>query len=514
MKKILYVLSILLLCNISMVKALDNNIYYSNYGEWSEYSKDNYSETELMDVEVERRYKWFKNKERGEYLNYDEGIKIYDNINKDDYKYSDYSDWQENNPEEITDRVIETQKKYFVKKIKPVNKLYILSGRFKTDKVNLNQIEIFNNGKKITFSTICGGCSDNYKLDNISGLLILEFDDFYYFDDLKIVITSTELKNINSLSFWVTSSVENSNEDKIFYKYTYYGSSDNSLNLDISKFSKSNFLYEEGAYYDELPALRIDDYKEEIISYRYKDTLYYFYSYDKEYIDGYFKEKEGYEKDINNYIDYYRYRTRDKIEFSNYVEINKSDELIDDYINSTVDYEIEGNIDYTTNDLYHVKVKTYFLTKDMFVFVNIDNNNENITDNKENTLAEEKTDSLNNNEQKEIILDEQLLNKYKALEIKYNELLKEKSEEQNTSEVIENNICKEELEKVTLKNDDNEKKLKLSNQAYDYLNSLLLKINNNDFELGLSWYLWLFFLMLLLLLIIIILKKRKNKNNF
>ena len=38
---------------------------------------------------------------------------------------------------------------------------------------------------------------------------------------------------------------------------------------------------------------------------------------------------------------------------------------------------------------------------------------------------------------------------------------------------------KEKLEEVTLKNDDNEKKLKLSNQAYDYLNSSLLKINNN-----------------------------------
>ena len=111
--------------------------------------------------------------------------------------------------------------------------------------------------------------------------------------------------------------------------------------------------------------------------------------------------------------------------------------------------------------------------------------------------------------------DEKLVDDYKELEKKYDNLLEEKVEDRSSDEVIEENSCKKELEKVTLKNDDNEKKLKLSNQAYDYLNSSLLKVNNNGFELELSWYLWLLFLILLLLIIIVmILKKRKTKNKF
>ena len=490
MKKIMYVLGILLLCNISTVKALENNIYYSNYGEWSDYSKDNYSKTELMDVEVERRYKWFKNKERSEYLNYDEGIKKYDSINKDDYKYSDYSDWQENSPEEITDRVIETRTKYFIKKIKPIKTIYIISGNFKTEEVDLNQIDIFNNGKKVNFESTCGDCSGKYKLKNKSGVLMLELDNFYYFDDLEIDINSSNIKNINSINFWVTAPKENSNEESLFYRYIFEGSNNNFINISISDFSKVRPIYEDGVYYDELPALRLDDYKEELVSYRYKDKLYYFYSYDKEYIDGYFKDKDGYNKDINDYLDYYRYRNRDKIEFSEYIEINKSDEYVDDFIISTVDYEIEGNIDYTKNSLYNVKIKTYFLTKDISVLVNINENEKNGK-------------------------DEELVDDYKELEKKYDNLLEEKVEDKKANEVTESNSCKEELEKVILKNDDNEKKLKLSNQAYDYLNTSLLKVNNNGFELGLSWYLWLLFLILLLLIIIVmILKKRKNKNKF
>lgn len=490
MKKIMYVLSILLLCDFSGVRALENSIYYSNYGEWSEYSKDNYSKTELMDVEVERRYKWFKSKERGEYLNYDEGIKKYDNLNKDNYKYSDYSDWQESSPEKITDRVIETKIKYFVKRIKPIKTLYIVSGDFKTDEVDLNQIDIFNDGKKVSFKSTCGDCSEKYKLKNKSGVLMLELDNFYYFDNLKIIVKSPNIKNINSINFWVTAPKENSNEEALFYRYTFEGSSNNSIDISIYDFSKVKPIYEDGVYYDELPFLRKDDYKEELVSYRYKDKLYYFYSCDKEYIDGYFKEKNGYDKDINNFLDYYRYRNRDKIEFSKYIEINKNDEYLDNFITSTVDYEVEGNIDYTKNGLYNVKVKTYFLTKDISVLINIKENEKNSK-------------------------DEKLVDDYKELEKKYDNLLEEKVEDRSSDEFIEENSCKKELEKVTLKNDDNEKKLKLSNQAYDYLNSSLLKVNNNSFELGLSWYLWLLFLILLLLIILImILRKRKNKNKF
>ena len=42
--------------------------------------EDVYTKDDLKDVEVERRYKWFKNEERGEYLRYDIGINNYDRL--------------------------------------------------------------------------------------------------------------------------------------------------------------------------------------------------------------------------------------------------------------------------------------------------------------------------------------------------------------------------------------------------------------------------------------------------
>lgn len=500
MKKIILFFSILLLSNISGVKALEKSVYYSNYGEWSDYSKDNYRKTELMDVEVERRYKWFKNKERGEYLDYDDGFSKYDYINSDEYKYSDFSEWQQVVPDEKNDRVIETKNKYLVKKIKPIKNIYI-KGVFKTNEVDLNQIIIYNNGEKINYNPVCGDCSGMFKLQSEIGILILELDDFYYLDNISIIINPVNIDDIDSLYFLVTSPDENSNSETIFYSAIYKKDSFKYIHMNIYNFVKKYPIYEEEIYYDYPPSFAASDYMAEVKFYRYKDKQYYFYSYDKEYVDGYLKNKEGYEKDENDYLDYFRYRNRDKLELVEYVEIKSKDERLDDYISSTTQYTVEGDIDYKKNGLYHVKVKSYFITKDVSVLVNINENEKDI----------------NNS-------DEELLIKYKDLEDKYNDLLKEKSEYENNNKItdIDNNKviqdyndCEIELKKATLKNNDNEKKLRLSNQAYDYLSSSLLKINSNDFQNGLNWYLWLLFLILLLLIMIIIIwKKRKNKNKF
>lgn len=514
MKKIMFLLSILLLSNISTGKALENSVYYSNYGDWSDYSLEVYTKTELKEVEIERRYKWFKNKERGEYLSYEEGLNKYSNVSIDNYKYTNYSEWQTNIPDNLDGRVVETKTQYAVKKIKPIKTIYIVSGNFKTAEVDLNKIEIYNKGKKINFQSICGDCSSEYKLKNDSGL-ILELNDFYYFDDLNIVIRPTDMKNINSLGFLVTS-IGNDGREPIFYAMTYKNKNDSYISIDVSDFSKVSPSYEAEVIYDEKPTVSVSDIINEINFYRYKDKLYYFYDYDKDYLDGYFVNKEDYEKDEASYLDYFRYRNRDKIELNEFIEITSKNEKINDHISSTTDYEVIGNINYSKNGLYRIKVKTYFLTKNVSVLVNISDNESN--DDKYKELE----DNYNNlSEEKEKLADEKnkLLDKYQDLEKKYDDLLKEKNNKNyissNTKENLDDSKCKEELKEITLKNNDNEKKLKLSNQAYDYLSSSLLKINDNNFSFGLNWYFWLLILIILLLILLaLILKKRKNKNKF
>lgn len=517
--------------------------YYSDYGKWSKYSKKNISDSELREVEVERRYKWYKNKEEGEYLLYNDGINKYESVNWNNYLETDYSDWNLNKPSELQGRIIENYKNYAVKKVKPIKNIYILNGCFKSETVNLNKIEIYSQNKLVNFTSICGGCTDKYALNNISGFLMIELDDYYYFDDLTIIINPLNKKDINSLKFMITAPILDSDEEQIYYDFIYESSDDNYIKLDVKNFNIVSVEYEEEKIYSELPTISYSDKIREINYYRYKDRLYYFYNNKKEYLEGYFNSYNNYIKDENDYIDYFRYRTRDKLEIGEYIEIESKQKHVEDYINSTVKYQIDGSIDYNKNGIYIIDVKTYFISKTVPVLVNIKENEKNdivivekdsqtLIDSYDKLKKENKQilDDYNNMKDKQntlindynklleekslLYLDHENLKteknnlflNYQSITNKYNKLLKEKN-----SDSVESNRCQEELEKAILQNNDNEKKLKLSNQAYDYLNSSLLKIDKTNFELGFEWYLWLLLLIILLIIfIIIILKKRKK----
>ena len=59
MKKFMMIL-VYLLVSINVVSAQEYKTYYSEYGNWSDYSLDVYTKDDLKDVEVERRYNYAK----------------------------------------------------------------------------------------------------------------------------------------------------------------------------------------------------------------------------------------------------------------------------------------------------------------------------------------------------------------------------------------------------------------------------------------------------------------------
>lgn len=358
MKKVLLFLGLFFI-GIS-VKA---QTYYSDYGTWSKYTTDIINENELREMEVERRYKWYKSECDGEYLLYNDGINNYEFFDLDNYKETRYSSWSLDVKEEVFGRTIENKTNYSVKKVKPIKKIYITSGRFTTREVNLNEIKIYNKDKIVNFTSICGECSEKYTMDNISGILIIELDNYYYFDDLTIVIKPIDKSVINSLNFMVTTPLENSNEERIYYLFLYEKNDEDDITLNVKDFDKIDPEYEEEQIYQEKPKLSYSDELKEINYYRYKDKLYYFYNIKKVYLSNYLKEKDGYIKDENDYLDYYRYRNRDKLELDDYIEINNKEESVEDYIKSTTEYKINGSINYDKNGVYIVNVETYFIKK-------------------------------------------------------------------------------------------------------------------------------------------------------
>lgn len=202
--------------------------------------------------------------------------------------------------------------------------------------------------------------------------------------------------------------------------------------------------------------------------YRYKDRLYFHYRKTEKLLDKNSSLK-GYIKDENDYTIHYRYQTRDKIDISDNITIIDKNTRIEDFIFSTVPYEIVGNIDYSKNDIYLVNVVTDFITIPLQIKVLV-------------------IDNINDNYNKELFdkrLSIEKLNKIVEIKTKQIELLKSNINNQNKTnfELKEKNILLEQTVKkiseensinqdllVNCKNINNNYKLELLKFNEDFIN--------------------------------------------
>ena len=155
-----------------------------------------------------------------------------------------------------------------------------------------------------------------------------------------------------------------------------------------TKFSNWELAYPEDKYGRLIEAKSVCDNEDcslKHLEYRYKDRLFYHSKpIDKEK-DGYYAYVEGYAKRGTDYKDYYRYQTRDKIDVPDIIVITDSSKNVSDYIISTCEYQIEGEIDYQKNGLYKIKIVTDFIEISADVEIII---KENANDDYENIIYE------------------------------------------------------------------------------------------------------------------------------
>lgn len=495
MKKIIFIILVLFsfIMNINA-----KEIYYSEYSEFSDYSISKMPQSDLIIEDTQRRYKWYQEEIDGAYLKYGEGVKKYNYVDLNNYQNSKFNDYQEQMPDFIDGRIIEQKNIYKVQKAKPIRYIHFYGFDFMKDKISLGQIEIYANGRKVNYELLCGDCDDNFDLFNKRGYMMIDMTDLYYLQDITININSSDINYINSFTMIATSpSIKEGIED-IYFEYNFQG-----VNADYISITNKNWIvchpnYEEELEYDHLPTTITNlDKIEKTTLYRYQDPVYYFYNINKRYADDYYFDYPKYLKDQNNYLDFYRYKHRDKIEIADEIKITDYNQKLDDFILSTTDYKIDTDINYLVNGKYKVKYNTDFITVTKEVKVDIKENELNIQLNKANEKYDNLMNDYNNNKNELVnanLLYEELLNKYQKL----------------TSDTKE---CSNSLITIQEKNIDNEKKLKLSNQANDYLESSLLKINN-DSEAAFQYQGLIPFICFLLLIVLIIyfLKKLSKKN--
>ena len=342
MKKIIFII-LIFFCLIYDVSAKET--YYSDYGNFSEYSTKKIESTELINVDVERRYKFYKNERVGEYRKVIDDNSHFKYVDKGNRKDGEYSNWTEEIPASIEERLIEVNSLYYIRRPKPIKSFYIVNSG-DTD-ITINDIKIYYQGEELRYWLSSQFTSENYIIHS-GGSLKLELKKYYSLEDITIKIGEAKFDETNELHISATVP----SEDNLYYISCFRVNLDNSYKknilIDSSYWIYTNVQYESEVIEERDPNEKLSIVRKESL-YRYQDPLFYFYNLEKIYVDGYFKEYNGLIKDESEFIDLYRYQVRDKCEFADEIRITNYNQKINDFINCTTEYQMKTNLNIYEN---------------------------------------------------------------------------------------------------------------------------------------------------------------------
>ncbi len=351
-----------------------------NYSEYSNYSSyfENYMESdELKEVKKTTMYKYYNLKKgNGEYFILGENNSLYSTIDIDDYIYSNYSEWSLIKPSFKEGRIIKEREIYYYSDIKKIRYVHLNNFFGSDNKLIINEIVVRNNEFEIPFSIYCEGCSENFYEKVVNGnlepegsyilndgYLVLDLGDYYSINSLEIYFSLTNYNNnVNIIN--INTSRENDINSNIYNKFN---SSLYFLNNEVETYNIFNYKFKDFILTDP----EWNEYKrnEEMVledkfrrvelrkEYSYKDILYYYYNFDREYSDYFeFKPIEFQYKDEELVKDFYQYRTRDKVVIESNILITNKNQKLEDFVleNTTNELEIKGEINYNKNGIYEI----------------------------------------------------------------------------------------------------------------------------------------------------------------
>lgn len=341
---------IILLCLLNIKIYALENVEYSPYSEFSNWQEENVISSDLIDVETEKRYRWYKtDRVDGDYSIEGNNNPLFPFIDKDNYYETDFSLYSLNEPDSIPNRIIENKKIYSYKQIKPIRYIYLMRVGNLTGSFYISELNVYVDDQKINYSYYCGRCSNNFEY-YINNENIYE-NNVYIYNNMEFRIDLNgyyDASKIRIELYLFDQSIANKNYQLILSpyfnlsapQYFYKEFSEQFYCNNISEVKHFSYLIDsswlkEPEWFDwkESEEIVINSFTTEVKQqtlYRYKDIFYRYYQINKIYYDDkYYLDTpaEGYQHDENDYKYYYRYRTR---------EVLKSPELITNN-NSSID---------------------------------------------------------------------------------------------------------------------------------------------------------------------------------
>lgn len=405
MKKIILIL--LIMCtNISLVSA-KTDIYYSDYSKDRKCTNSIVDNSDLLNLEVERRYKWYLEvKQLGDYYIENKNPDTYPFIDKSDSKLSEYSNWQEETPDNVLNRQIDKRDVYYYQNMDKVRYIHLSSLVGGNNAFRIPELEIFVDGIKIDYDIYCEGCNSDFKtyisngifnenkstIDN-GGYLRIDLKDYYYASDIKLRMFLFDTSSISKTH--VVSLTREPHLEDIYLSKSYshdfsmkYLSEITYFDFNLGQLNKINPKWEQMAISLEPIASNNTRIVNKVSQYRYKDQSFRYYQITRDYLEGYHINYNGYIKDEDSYLDYYCYFTREKVEVEKDILITNKNQNLKDFINSTVDYEVITDFDNTKNGIYIAKIIFPFITLEKQITVDIKSNEIKDFENKIDDLNE------------------------------------------------------------------------------------------------------------------------------
>lgn len=492
MKKIIFILFTILF----LMETVKADVFYSDYGPFSEYT-ENYIETsDLTITESERRYKIYKEQiMNGNYYIEGENPNTLPFVDKNNFVETEYSSWNKVKPEEKTNRDILEKTIYEYQNMEGVRYIQMYAIHGSNGGLRIREIEVYNGDEKIPLTFKCYNCTgdenilndgnvnDNLFIKNDSGWMTIDLNDYYALDNISFKIyLYDDGSDVKTYSIKYTKEEDFASQifAKGYYKNYFTSNSFDDIYPFITTINDYDIIFPEWEepVLSEKEVLETKTRKVEICKmYSYRDLKYYYFSKERIYTDGYYMEtNEEYPFIDNNiYKDFYRFKTRERIVISDNLKITSYDTKLSDFIlESTIsDILINGEVDYTKNGFYDVTFELPFQSVQKKVEVSILENDYNLLlkelEEKEKLLDE----ATSKNEVTEKELNDLLL------QIKENEQLIKDYEEQIKS--LNNDLSdnKELYKKIETLMKEKEKLEKKVNSLNDKITNLNKKLSDN-----------------------------------
>ncbi len=470
MKKILWLIFLLVLG----IKVEAKEVYYSNYSDYSEFQQEEVLNSDIIDVDTEERYLWYKNNQvLGEYQLYN----LEDNFSDDCY-FTSYSNWQ-NEKIDNPGYIYETRNKYQYTKAKSVRYIHLYNLQGSYGAFRMTELTIKVNNKEIDYDYTCNGClsgfddyinngiyDENKSYINNGGSLIIDLGKEYPLNQIEVIFYIFDLGPSEKL---YTIGYSKDKKD-IFIAQGYILDFadeywDNALKV-VKKVTDLNIALEEWTTNETSYEVSNDDSivdTKTTIQYRYQEKWCKVYQNEKEYYSEYTVSSidDYIYRDDNSKKTFYRYRNRDKLEIDIHDITDKDFDLNNFVINSTDKVLIKSNIDWNKNGNYEI----VFTLNDLEVTKNV---TLNIA---ANTIVD---------------LEKEIFDLKKQLSNLQEELLERQKDYEEQLNNLETKLAKCQLDNDCLQKKLEEKELIIKNQEesllnlIDEINALQVKLNDKS----------------------------------